>query len=373
MSKIKRDAFLFMAGKDKEFAQCGTCIHFLEGTNRCGLFDLNTEVFADSSCGLYVQGEFLDIQPKDQVKPEVAGLVHRKVQCGNCNFFDNKESKCGMFKKFNAFFPDEYELDVKVKENDCCNLQEPIGSITPTVIDGPETLEEWRKRVVPRFNQFDWAQIQHVEFFRDESRTIILDPNLIYSPADGIILYAQEVTPAEKIEIKGKHYTLTDIMTEKYAPKGKAIVVGIFMTFFHQHWNKMPTNGYLSYEPLPAISSANMPLEYVESDLYAGKFDQALTKVDYLKNNQRTINQIYNSNHQFRYSVIQIADTEVDQIMPANPTQNSYYPQGQTFGLIRWGSQVDLVIDLDQDTKFEILIKPKLCVRAGVDAIIKVK
>src|SRR5260363_397238 len=82
------------------------------------------------------------------------------------------------------------------------------------------------------------------------SRLTYLDCQYFFSPADGIILYQQVVEPDEcLLDIKGKSYSLRDaIRDESYSQK--SLVIGVFMTFFDVHVNRIPYSGRLSYREL---------------------------------------------------------------------------------------------------------------------------
>jgi phosphatidylserine decarboxylase len=46
--------------------------------------------------------------------------------------------------------------------------------------------------------------------------------------------------------------------------------------------------------------------------------------------------------------------------------------QNSRFSLIRWGSQVDLVLPLDERFDFELLLENEMHVNAGLDKLIKI-
>ena len=46
--------------------------------------------------------------------------------------------------------------------------------------------------------------------------------------------------------------------------------------------------------------------------------------------------------------------------------------QNSRFSLIRWGSQVDLVLPLDERFNFELLLENEMHVNAGLDKLIKI-
>lgn len=120
-----RSAFLYMepSPDTPEFAQCGTCTHFIPDTGRCFLFSDKDNVDADDSCGLYVQGEPQGgREPSGSVDPDVAGFYKGNVRCENCVSLSGET--CGLFKKLNRFMPGVWNLDELVKPRACCNAFE---------------------------------------------------------------------------------------------------------------------------------------------------------------------------------------------------------------------------------------------------------
>lgn len=214
-------------------------------------------------------------------------------------------------------------------------------------------------------------EIYNKHFFRDPARPIRRNPDYFYSPADGIVLYAKEVRAHEQIlEIKNKNYSVREILMDEEA-RGKWIAVGVFMSFTDVHINRMPTDGLLSYEDLPPISSFNLPMIMVEDAILAKNLHYDIN-VDYLQNNERRINTIYNPKLDLEYNVVQIADEEVDVIVHFNQREQPYLMQNSRIGMVRWGSQCDLLIPVDSRYDFEIVVEPNTHVEAGVDKLVKI-
>lgn len=214
-------------------------------------------------------------------------------------------------------------------------------------------------------------EIYHKHFFRDPARPIRREPNYFYSPADGIVLYAKEVRSNDPVlEIKNKNYSLRTILGDETV-RGKWVAVGIFMTFYDVHINRMPTDGLLTFEDLPPIESNNFPMLFMEDAIMAKELGYDID-VDYLFNNERRINTIYNPKLDLEYNVVQIADMEVDVIMHFSRREQPYLMQNNRFSFVRWGSQCDLLIPIDRRYKFEILAQPSTHVESGVDKLVKI-
>jgi phosphatidylserine decarboxylase len=232
-------------------------------------------------------------------------------------------------------------------------------------------LREWLDTDVAevRGKPMQWLSAQY--FFRDPNRAVYSDASYFFPPADGIILYAKNVHPSQPIiDIKGKPYSLhTALRDESY--NRESLVIGIFMTFYDVHINRVPYAGHLCYRELDTIDTYNYPMIDVEKDL----LDELIpyTKnAGYLFNNQRVINRIYSMDLKQNYYVLQVADYDVDSITPFKIKQNQPFAQNQRFSQIRYGSQVDLIIPLSDYFDFEPLLETSMHVEAGVDPLVRI-
>ncbi len=120
--KIKRDAFLYMSGKDKEFGQCGTCWQFNAEKERCAILGPDFKVADDDSCCLFVKGDYpKDLKLVARITPKNAGFVERRVRCENCKY--GGSGNCKLYEMLNEKFPDIFDLDTKIEPRACCNAQ----------------------------------------------------------------------------------------------------------------------------------------------------------------------------------------------------------------------------------------------------------
>lgn len=215
------------------------------------------------------------------------------------------------------------------------------------------------------------AKVESHEFFRDPLRNLKYNPMVFYSPADGIVLYAlPKVDPAKTmLEIKGKEFTLQDLLSDKeYVTP--SLVVGIFMTCYDIHVNRIPTNGYFSEErETPFIYTHNTSMVGIENNLFE-KHEYDAGNLKYLFANQRKISTIHCAGMGGKYYIVQIADKEIDVI--TNWDKHKFLRQGDRFGLVRWGSQVDVCIPLRDGISYKILVSPLDHVEAGIDPIIQI-
>jgi phosphatidylserine decarboxylase len=143
------------------------------------------------------------------------------------------------------------------------------------------------------------------------------------------------------------------------------------MSFYDVHINRIPYGGYLSYKAIDAIESMNKPMLATEKDIFNGAINP--NNLEYLKYNERMWNKIYSPSLDYTYYLIQIADEDVNVIAPFTTTQNDLFVQNERFSLIRWGSQVDLVLPLDERFDFELCLEDTMHIEAGIDKLIKIK
>jgi len=232
-----------------------------------------------------------------------------------------------------------------------------------------QKLEDWLNGEVAELSKLPISELSNTFFFRDPLRPTYIDNKHFYSPADGTILYQKFVLPNEQVlEIKGIDYTLQDVMGDKDY-NTPSLVIGIFMSFYDVHINRIPYNGVINYNRLEPIESTNKPMLAVEKDILNKVINP--NNMDYLKYNERMLNKIYNSFLDYTYYVVQIADEDVNVIAPFKQ-QGDLCTQNERFSLIRWGSQVDLVLPLDKRFSFELLLKETMHVNAGLDKLIKI-
>jgi len=232
-----------------------------------------------------------------------------------------------------------------------------------------QTLKEWLGGEVKELQKLPVGDLSNTFFFRDPLRSNHIDHEHFYSPADGTILYQKVVNPGEAVvEIKGVNYTLQDVMCDEDYDK-PSLVIGIFMSFYDVHINRIPYGGVLKYQHLEPIESTNKPMLAVEKDILNKAINP--NNMDYLKYNERMFNEIYVPSLNYKYYLIQIADEDVNVIAPFKH-QGDLCAQNERFSLIRWGSQVDLVLPLDDRFEFETLIDDAMHVNAGLDKLVKI-
>jgi phosphatidylserine decarboxylase len=180
-------------------------------------------------------------------------------------------------------------------------------------------------------------------FYRDPERNVPVTPGLVVSPADGEVLYVrQSQDGALPVSTKkGRSYGLHEL-TMTPLQTGDAIVIGIGMSFLDVHVNRAPIAGRIA-----------------KRQHFPGLFG-SLREPEMVFRNERFTTIIESDDWQV--VVVQIASRLVRQI--ASFVQESQeVTRGQRIGVIRLGSQVDLVLPSRAD--LHVTVRPGDRVTAG--------
>lgn len=233
------------------------------------------------------------------------------------------------------------------------------------------TLTDWTDKEVSSVQGESIRFLSERYFFRDPIRPVYSDPSIFFSPADGVVIYQKTVDPADElVEIKGRSYTLQEAMRDPSYDK-PSIVIGIFMTFYDVHVNRVPYPGIMSHRELDPIESHNRPMLDMEEDLVnRGRVD--LDNADYLFHNQRVLNRVESWELGLSYHILQIADYDVNSITPFDLKPHRSYQQNERFSQIRFGSQVDLIVPLAPHLEFNFLQQQGAHVEGAVDPLLSV-
>lgn len=234
-----------------------------------------------------------------------------------------------------------------------------------------KTLKEWLETDVDKVRAKPMRWLSEQYFFRDPARPLYSDPAFFFAPADGVVLYAKQVAPDEAIlDIKGRAYSLQSALHDADY-QWESLVVGIFMTFYDVHINRVPYAGRLTYRELDSINTYNYPMLDIEKDLLS-ELPVYGNHAGYLFNNQRVVNKVFSIDLQQNYYILQVADYDVDSITPFDLKQNQMFSQNQRFSQIRYGSQVDLIIPLSERFDYTLVIEEGFHVEAGIDPLVAI-
>jgi phosphatidylserine decarboxylase len=171
--------------------------------------------------------------------------------------------------------------------------------------------------------------IYNFYFFRDPERKIPLEDNIILSPADGTIIKIAEVE-------------------EPYYFKQKVTCVSIFLSIFNIHVNRIPISGKVDY------------FQYNRGKFLPAFNDKAS------KDNEQTVIGIKNSKVKILFK--QIAGIIARRVV-CNVKEGDSVTVGQRFGIIRYGSRVDIFLP----ENVELKIKNRDKVKGGLTIIGKYK
>ena len=235
-----------------------------------------------------------------------------------------------------------------------------------------QTLREWIDKDVSEVRDKPLRWLSHHHFFRDPPRPLFSDPTRFFSPADGVLLYQETVAPDESVvDIKGRPYSLREALRDPSYDR-RSLVIGIFMTFFDVHVNRIPYPGRLRYRQLDPIDTYNHPMLDVERSILDDLRVSTAT-ASYLHHNQRVVNTVYSVHLGRPYFILQVADYDVDCITPFRLKQGEPHEQGERFSMIRFGSQVDLIIPLSDNHDLVTLQDTGVHVEAGLDPLVAIQ
>ena len=142
-------------------------------------------------------------------------------------------------------------------------------------------------------------------FFRNPKRIIPTLPNIVISPADGRIIHIGECE-------------------EDRFLKERTLKVSIFMSIFDVHLNRMPASGRI-----------------LQRSYHPGKFLVAHVEKSSLLNEQNAL--ILEMEDRLKIVLVQIAGIVARRIV-CYPKVGDALKRGEIFGLIRFGSRVDLYL-----------------------------
>jgi len=169
-------------------------------------------------------------------------------------------------------------------------------------------------------------------FFRDPERFPINNENYLVSPADGVISQIIETSGPQELALENKKFTR----------------VSIFMNVFDCHVNRVPFSGKIT-------QIYYKPGKYINASLDKSS-----------EENERNYIKMKNANGE-ELILTQIAGLIARRIV-CEVKENEEIKQGNKFGIIRFGSRVDLYFE-----NFEIMVRQNQKTIAGETLIAKKK
>ena len=153
-------------------------------------------------------------------------------------------------------------------------------------------------------------------FFRDPERVIVGDNDYLVSPADGEVIYVDEVDGPKELSLENKRLKK----------------ISIFMNIFDSHVNRTPCSGTVE------------EILYKPGKFLNASFDKAS------EDNERNYYKIKDS-HGNDIVVVQIAGLIARRIL-CETNKNQELNQGDRIGMIRFGSRADVYYE-----NYEPLVK----------------
>jgi phosphatidylserine decarboxylase len=184
-------------------------------------------------------------------------------------------------------------------------------------------------------------------FFRDPERRVPAAEGIIVSPADGTVIYVKPIRQGQipLAEKQGRTFALEDFVQADVLPRG-GLLIGIAMNYLDVHVNRAPIAGRVRL--LRHIKGLFLSLKQREAML---ENERVLTVID---------------NGQFQIGVVQIASRLVRKIVPY-VQEGAHLQRGQRLGMIRFGSQVDVV--LPHLPGLQIAVTPGMKIQAGTSIL----
>jgi len=205
-------------------------------------------------------------------------------------------------------------------------------------------------------------------FFRNPDRKIPGGEDIV-SPADGTVVYVKQVQPHEPvISIKGKtSLRLSDIVRTDLS--GALVLIGIFMSPFDVHYNRTPISGRVENIQHHPATLRNHHMGSMHWRTVLKRFPIYKHSMHILEN-ERTVTRFSGRFKGTPVScyVVQIAGGSVNGI-DSYISKGNIVDKGSVFGMIRIGSQVDLIITYVESMDVEV--RPGERVRAGETVLIK--
>lgn len=205
-------------------------------------------------------------------------------------------------------------------------------------------------------------------FFRNPPRQIPPGENIV-SPADGTVVYVRQGEPGEPVlSIKrGVPLLLPDLVRQEL--EHPWLLIGVFMSPFDVHYNRCPIAGRVEfsrhYPPRP-VNLAMAPMHWRVLCRRSRRYHHSR----HLIQNERVVTKfagLYQGEPLTCY-VVQIAGRRVNRIERFVQV-GQRVAKGEIFGLIRFGSQVDLVLNYREGMR--VLVTPGQKVKAGETILIR--
>jgi len=187
----------------------------------------------------------------------------------------------------------------------------------------------------------------YLRFYRDPERVPPETENVLLAPADGEVIYVNEVEAQSSVVCtkRGRKFEIGELMSTDLMPE-LAYLIGIDMNVLDIHVNRAPVAGKIVLQK--RTEGKFISLRRPESNVVN---ERVTTVLD---------------NGEFKVGVIQIASRLVRRIV-SFLKEGDTVSIGQRIGMIKFGSQVDVAIP--RLTNLRITTRPGERVKAGITII----
>jgi phosphatidylserine decarboxylase len=172
---------------------------------------------------------------------------------------------------------------------------------------------------------------------RDPERTVPRENRIIVAPADGKVKYIRRISGGKIIYSEKHGREIPVIESTKAIPYQNGYLIGIWMSYLNVHVQRVPVSGV------------------VEQQVYVanGKFLDPKFQKDYEYINERNVVSFKSDDVPAPVVVVQIASITVRRIV-SYLKESMPVAIGDRLGMIRFGSQVDIIIPQMDTLKLNI-------------------
>jgi phosphatidylserine decarboxylase len=205
-------------------------------------------------------------------------------------------------------------------------------------------------------------------FFRNPARIIPNGQNIV-SAADGTVVYVKRVKPEEEVLCvkQGVPLKVQDIV--RHDVNEVKLVIGVFMSPFDVHFNRIPLTGVVDFIRRHPATPGNRNMGWMHLRTLLG-LEPYYHGSRHIAENERAVTRIEArfKGERISYYLVQIAGKSVNGI-ESFVREGESVTKGQIFGIIKIGSQVDLV--LPYRDAMTVKIKPGDRVYAGESILVE--
>lgn len=230
-----------------------------------------------------------------------------------------------------------------------------------------QSISTWSRQAKSVCKNMSIEELSSTYFFRDPIRPIKNNNELIYAPADGIILDCKKISSIhDNIFTKYEEVTL-DNLSYSQIENGAYWIITIFLTFYDPHIIRLPTNGIISRLDLPPYYAENKAMLEVENNILSNNIanikQELLASISF---NQRVLLNVKPPFKNENYHIVLTADYDVDTVVTFF-SKPSFMKQNTRIASVRYGSMATCIIP--DRWNINPLQKINSHIEAGIDPI----